>query len=188
MHVSFKAIGRNIRAARTALDITQEEAADRLKISQLHFGRLERGERPISLEMLAQIASVLDVSLSALLNGCMIGEDFSQRPSRGSESLGQSVDETANVGTAAPERLMHELGRGVAQSKKQSDDNPEGEGPFFFIPVPEGRALRARPTSRALLRPSMRSPRRQNPFRHTGSEGVSLIPAILQSPIETEPG
>ena len=85
MLVSFKAIGRNIRAARTALDITQEEAADRLKISQLHFGRLERGERPISLEMLAQIASVLDVSLSALLNGCMIGEDFSQRPSRGSE-------------------------------------------------------------------------------------------------------
>ena len=46
MLVSFKAIGRNIRAARTALDITQEEAADRLKISQLHFGRLERGERP----------------------------------------------------------------------------------------------------------------------------------------------
>ena len=35
MLVSFKAIGRNIRAARTALDITQEEAADRLKISQL---------------------------------------------------------------------------------------------------------------------------------------------------------
>ena len=43
MHVSFKAIGRNIRAARTELGITQEDAAERLKISQLHFGRLERG-------------------------------------------------------------------------------------------------------------------------------------------------
>ena len=40
MHVSFKAIGRNIRAARTELGITQEDAAERLKISQLHFGRL----------------------------------------------------------------------------------------------------------------------------------------------------
>ena len=30
MFVSFKAIGRNIRAARTALDITQEEAAERV--------------------------------------------------------------------------------------------------------------------------------------------------------------
>ena len=124
MLVSFKAIGRNIRAARTALDITQEEAADRLKISQLHFGRLERGERPISLEMLAQIASVLDVSLSALLNGCMIGEDFSQRPSRGSESLGQSI---ANGCSSASQRLMLELCRVVAQSDKQSDVKPEGE-------------------------------------------------------------
>ena len=135
MLVSFKAIGRNIRAARTALDITQEEAADRLKISQLHFGRLERGERPISLEMLAQIASVLDVSLSALLNGCMIGEDFSQRPSRGSESLGQSVAAIANGCSSASQRLMLELCRVVAQSDKQSDVKPEGEGAFFFVPV-----------------------------------------------------
>ena len=102
MLVSFKAIGRNIRAARTALDITQEEAADRLKISQLHFGRLERGERPISLEMLAQIASVLDVSLSALLNGCMIGEDFSQRPSRGSESLGRASPQSPTAARPRP--------------------------------------------------------------------------------------
>ena len=35
MLVSFKAIGRNIRAARTALDITQEEAAVLLKNSTL---------------------------------------------------------------------------------------------------------------------------------------------------------
>ena len=127
MLVSFKAIGRNIRAARTALDITQEEAADRLKISQLHFGRLERGERPISLEMLAQIA---------LLNGCMIGEDFSQRPSRGSESLGQSVAAIANGCSSASQRLMLELCRVVAQSDKQSDVKPEGEWAFFFVPVP----------------------------------------------------
>ena len=127
MLVSFKAIGRNIRAARTALDITQEEAADRLKISQLHFGRLERGERPISLEMLAQIASVLDVSLSALLNVCMIGEDFSQRPSRGPESPGQSVAAIANGCSPASQRLMLEICRVVAQSDKQSDIKPEGE-------------------------------------------------------------
>lgn len=79
MHVSFKAIGRNIRAARTELGITQEDAAERLKISQLHFGRLERGERPASLEMLAKIAGVFGVSLTSLLNGCLIGEGFEQR-------------------------------------------------------------------------------------------------------------
>ena len=127
MFVSFKAIGRNIRAARTALDITQEEAADRLKISQLHFGRLERGERPISLEMLAQIAAVLGVSLSSLLNGCMIGEDFAQRPSSGPESLGQSVAAIANGCSPKAQRLMLELCRAVAQSDKQSDYEEEAE-------------------------------------------------------------
>lgn len=127
MFVSFKAIGRNIRAARTELNITQEEAADRLKISQLHFGRLERGERPISLEMLAQIAAVLGVSLSSLLNGCMIGEDFAQRPSSGSESLGQSVAAIANGCSSKAQRLMLELCRAVAQSDKQSDYEEEAE-------------------------------------------------------------
>lgn len=127
MFVSFKAIGRNIRAARTELNITQEEAADRLKISQLHFGRLERGERPISLEMLAQIAAVLGVSLSSLLNGCMIGEDFAQRPSSGLESLGQSVAAIANGCSSKAQRLMLELCRAVAQSDKQSDYEEEAE-------------------------------------------------------------
>ena len=127
MFVSFKAIGRNIRAARTELNITQEEAADRLKISQLHFGRLERGERPISLEMLAQIAAVLGVSLSSLLNGCMIGEDFAQRPNSGPESLGQSVAAIANGCSPKAQRLMLELCRAVAQSDKQSDYEEEAE-------------------------------------------------------------
>ena len=121
MHVSFKAIGRNIRAARTELGITQEEAAERLKISQLHFGRLERGERRASLEMLAQIAEAFGVSLSSLLNGCIIGEGFEQRPSTGPESLGQNIALIANGCSAKAQRLMLELCRDVAVSDKQSD-------------------------------------------------------------------
>lgn len=126
MHISFKAIGRNIRAARSELGITQEEAADRLKISQLHFGRLERGERPISLEMLAQIAEAFGVSLSSLLNGCLIGEDFAQRPNGGPESLGQNIALIANGCSSKAQRLMLELCRDVAQSDKL----PETEKPL----------------------------------------------------------
>lgn len=40
MLISFKAIGRNIRTARMDMNLTQEDVAERLKISQLHFGRL----------------------------------------------------------------------------------------------------------------------------------------------------
>ena len=61
MLVSYKTIGQNIRAARKAAGLTQEQVAERLRMSQLHFGRLERGERPASLEQLAQVAGVLQV-------------------------------------------------------------------------------------------------------------------------------
>ena len=188
MLVSFKAIGRNIRAARTALDITQEEAADRLKISQLHFGRLERGERPISLEMLAQIASVLDVSLSALLNGCMIGEDFSQRPSRGSESLGQSVAAIANGCSSASQRLMLELCRVVAQSDKQSHVKPDGECAFLYWPRIVGARIPRPPHHARTPSPVDAFAAQTKPLpTHRIGRGL-LIPATLQSPIETEPG
>ena len=56
MIVSYKTIGQNIRAARKEAGLTQEQIAERLKMSQLHFGRLERGERPASLEQIALIA------------------------------------------------------------------------------------------------------------------------------------
>lgn len=43
MSVNQKAIARNIRAARKAAGLTQFEAASLLKMSELHYGRLERG-------------------------------------------------------------------------------------------------------------------------------------------------
>ena len=80
MLISFKAIGRNIRTARMDMNLTQEDVAERLKISQLHFGRLERGDRPVSLEMLALIADILETPLSALLNGCVVNDRFDPKP------------------------------------------------------------------------------------------------------------
>ena len=75
----------------------------------------------------AEIAAVLGVSISSLLNGCMIGEDFSQRPSRGSESLGQSVAALANGCSSTSQRLMLELCRAVAQSDKLPEADTKDE-------------------------------------------------------------
>ena len=61
MIVSYKTIGSNIRSARKEANLTQEQIAEKLKMSQFHFGRLERGERPASLEQIAQIAQVLRI-------------------------------------------------------------------------------------------------------------------------------
>ena len=120
MFVSFKTIGSNIRAARKAQGLTQEQAAELLKMSQLHFGRLERGERPAALEQLAQIASVLHVSLPTLLRGCVDECDFSFSPSDEALELGQAIAQQATGCSPKSCQLMLNLCKAVAQSDKQT--------------------------------------------------------------------
>lgn len=90
MLVSFVAIGRNIRQARKQKHITQEKAAKALNMSSLHYGRLERGQRQVSLNQLAEIAKLFDVSLDDLL--CGSSEFFKGTPTKGSVSFGVAID------------------------------------------------------------------------------------------------
>ena len=75
MIVSFKIIGSNIRSARIAARLTQEQAAEKTGISTIHFGRIERGEREPTIKMLSQIASALHTSIYALLRGCILDKE-----------------------------------------------------------------------------------------------------------------
>ncbi len=118
MLVSYKTIGQNIRAARKEASLTQEQIAEKLKMSQLHFGRLERGERPASLEQLAQVALVLQVPLASLLNGCVIEEDFASQPDDSAQATGQAVARLASGCSPKARRLMLALCQAVAQSDK----------------------------------------------------------------------
>lgn len=75
MEISYKIIGRHIRTARKQHKFTQECVAENLKMSVAHYGRLERGERQINLERLAQISVLLGVSMVQLLEGCLPESD-----------------------------------------------------------------------------------------------------------------
>ncbi len=68
---------RNLRAARTAANLTQKELAGHLGISLLHYGRIERGERAVSLSQLGRIADLLGVCAFDLLEGCFPGKPAS---------------------------------------------------------------------------------------------------------------
>jgi len=70
MGISFTTIGRNIRRARKHQGFTQERFAEMMGISVLHYGRLERGERCVSLLQLEKIADILNLSIDELLLGC----------------------------------------------------------------------------------------------------------------------
>lgn len=68
MHDTAKKIGARFRALRRKLKYTQEQVAERAWINSTYYGRVERGEANISLELLVSIAQTLEVSLSELLD------------------------------------------------------------------------------------------------------------------------
>ena len=122
MLVSYKTIGQNIRTARKECGFTQEQIAEKLKMSQLHFGRLERGERPASLEQLAQVSRVLNTPLSALLSGCVVEEDFVSAPDDSAQALGSKVTHLAIGCTPKARRLMLSLCHAVAANDKLPEE------------------------------------------------------------------
>jgi transcriptional regulator with XRE-family HTH domain len=62
-----KSIGAAARQGRTALELTQEDAAERLQVSVDFYARIERGNSLPSVPTLARMVAVLGVSADALL-------------------------------------------------------------------------------------------------------------------------
>ncbi len=62
-----RVVGRNLRAHRLALGLSQEAFADVLGIHRTYMGGMERGERNLTLQTLERIAERLDVQALELL-------------------------------------------------------------------------------------------------------------------------
>ncbi|ABB14635.1 helix-turn-helix domain-containing protein [Carboxydothermus hydrogenoformans] len=69
MEINTKAIGQRIREEREKLELSREEFAEILGLSDYYVGQLERGERQMSLPVLVNIAQCLHVSLDYLIFG-----------------------------------------------------------------------------------------------------------------------
>lgn len=57
-------LGGRIRTLRSAKHFTQEQIADRIGISRQKYARIENGANTITLELLAQIADILEVTVA----------------------------------------------------------------------------------------------------------------------------
>ncbi|WP_455655440.1 helix-turn-helix domain-containing protein [Phascolarctobacterium sp.] len=64
----LKNIGSNIRFLRMGREISQQELADRIGISQTHLSNLECGRVQVSLKLLVRIANVLGCPLEIFLD------------------------------------------------------------------------------------------------------------------------
>jgi transcriptional regulator with XRE-family HTH domain len=62
-------VGANIKARRTELRITHEEAAQRSGLHPVEFARAERGVRDLRVSTLVKVARGLNVAAGELLRG-----------------------------------------------------------------------------------------------------------------------
>ncbi len=60
-------IGKAIRARRKALDLSQDQFADKIGMHRAYFGALERGKWNITIQTLIRVAEGLGVSAATLL-------------------------------------------------------------------------------------------------------------------------
>lgn len=64
---ALKALGAAVRSARVELSLSQEELAYRASIDRSHMGKIERGERNVSLVNIMKISCALGFAPSVLL-------------------------------------------------------------------------------------------------------------------------
>lgn len=69
VEINNKAIGQRIRKEREKLELSREEFAEIIGLSDYYVGQLERGERQMSLPVLVKVANCLHVSLDYLIFG-----------------------------------------------------------------------------------------------------------------------
>lgn len=66
--MDYYKIGQQIRKIRKAHGLSQEELAERVNISTTHMSHIETGNTKLSLPVLVDIATVLEVRTDDLLN------------------------------------------------------------------------------------------------------------------------
>ena len=67
--LDYKEIGKRVKKARCLKGMTQFELAESTNLCDTYISRIERGVRNASLESLAKISHILDVSLDYLAFG-----------------------------------------------------------------------------------------------------------------------
>lgn len=90
-NISFDpySFGKRLQSARKSLGITQEELAERLRVNRNHITRMERGTRVCSIDLLVEMASLLDVSTDYLLVGTT--------PNRAKQRLLIAIEELGKI-------------------------------------------------------------------------------------------
>ena len=69
MYFDQAAFGRRLKKIRETMGISQEKMAEKLNISKVHYGNMERGKACCSLDLLVEMSCTFKVSTDYLLKG-----------------------------------------------------------------------------------------------------------------------
>lgn len=126
MSIEYKVIGRNIRMARKAKNMTQEAVAEAIDMSPQHFGKVERGDRTINLQRLGQLSTLLDVPLESLVTGCVVADDHGAVLTghfQHSEAFMDGIETLAKGCSEKALRLMLRICKDIAEEDKTGNSN-----------------------------------------------------------------
>lgn len=121
MSIAYNVIGRHIRAARKEQKLTQDAVAEAIGVSTAHFGKVERGDRPINLHRLSELSLLLHVPLEKLVEGSVIAEsneDAAQIAASESSDFLDTIEATAKGCSPEAMNLMIQLCVAVANDDK----------------------------------------------------------------------
>ncbi len=62
-----KIFGRNLRVAREAMKLSQEDLAELADLHRTYIGSVERGERNVSIDNMERLAAAVESSIPELL-------------------------------------------------------------------------------------------------------------------------
>ena len=69
--INYSMIGKHIKIARKARHMTQEMLAEKMDVSLGYIGQIERGDKLLNLERLAQVCLILQVPIEDMIAGCV---------------------------------------------------------------------------------------------------------------------
>ena len=79
MQVDYKLIGTRIKEQRRLREYTQEDLAEKLEVSVGYISQVERGITRISLDLLAEVSTVLECDMAVLVTGSAMNRESYMR-------------------------------------------------------------------------------------------------------------
>ena len=111
-HMDRRQIGKNIRTLRRRAGMTQERLAEAAGLSVPYISQMERGSKNARLEVLAQVAEALGVSLDVILSGIPPSERQAART-----ELQALLDDC----TLQEQRVVLQVASAVKQTLRETD-------------------------------------------------------------------